>query len=266
MAAEYQKKNEAIALSQSKSAKRGPDDDIDDFIKDVAPYFKGHSITYVDVGAYVGEVFLKIINSNQILVREAHLFEPNPDSYSKLKKSIEEIKIKNLNTYNFSLGKEGEDLIFLKSDSMSKITNEDLSLESNKFHSKSRSLDSLAELFMDRHVDLLKIDVEGAEIDVLENASWLLGNQQVDIVYIEVGLNVNGTQQTYFGKVDILMQKYGYRVFGIYEKTTDWTLNSPVIRRCNFAYMSNLMSRGNPVSMLKKIRTLEENLKNISSK
>src|SRR5690606_32605763 len=55
--------------------------DVEDFIQDLGAFFYGKRIVYVDVGACTGDVFLKLMSSKHFRVREAHLFEPNPDNY-----------------------------------------------------------------------------------------------------------------------------------------------------------------------------------------
>lgn len=59
---------------------------------------------------------------------------------------------------------------------------------------------------------------------------------------MEVGFNRNGTQQTYFGDLDAVLQSYGYRVFKIYEQKNEWIEDSPLLRRCNALYMSGKFS------------------------
>src|SRR5690625_869364 len=51
------------------------DADIDDFLRDISPFFYNKSLTYVDIGAFTGEVFQKLYSSNYLKIREAHLYE-----------------------------------------------------------------------------------------------------------------------------------------------------------------------------------------------
>src|SRR5690606_38939738 len=110
----------------------------------------------------------------------------------------------------------------------------------------SHQLDQLIDLFTDHHINLLKIDVEGMELDVLEGARQLFKEQRVDVIYIEVGFNKDATQQTYFGLLDDFFQKLNYRVFKVYEQKNEWIQDSPLLRRCNFAYMSARYAAANP--------------------
>src|SRR5690554_6114076 len=61
------------------------------FVKDMEPYFYGRHITYVDVGAYRGDVLETLVRS-RIRVREAHLLEPNPQSFDRLEEQMAQVK------------------------------------------------------------------------------------------------------------------------------------------------------------------------------
>jgi FkbM family methyltransferase len=229
-------------------SKFSSDADIDDFITDIAPFFHHRLITYVDVGAYVGEVLLKILATKKIKVREAHLIEPNPESYQRLKEAVKDCGVTSCNTYHFGISNQPGLTTFRAAKSMTKKMTIALPVAdaSNLFEVECRRLDDIARVFTDGRVDLLKLDVEGEEQDVLRSADHLLREQKIDVLYVEVGLNREGTQQTYFGDLDALMQGYGYRVFKIYEQKNEWIQNLPLLRRCNTAYMSSRFAALNP--------------------
>lgn len=241
-------KPEVAPLEQQQ--KFSSDADIDDFLEDIAPFFRNRSIVYVDVGAYIGEVFIKLIESKKIKVREAHLIEPNPESYRKIEETIKIRKLETCNTYNIGISNTPGMAKFKAAKSMTKRVRADIDIgnASNLFETECRKLDEIAEIFTDRHVHMMKLDVEGEELDVLKSAEYLLREQRVDVLYVEVGLNRQGTQQTYFGDLDAMLQSYGYRVFRIYEQKNEWINDSPLLRRCNAAYMSSRFESANPYS------------------
>ena len=230
------------------SQKFSSDADIDDFIEDIAPFFLNRSIVYVDVGAYIGEVFTKLLASKKIKIREAHLIEPNPESYRKLQDAAKASNMQACNTYHMGISNHPGTAKFKAAQSMTKRVRADISSEksSNIFEIECRKLDDIAELFTDKHVHLMKLDVEGEELEVLKSAEQLLKEQRIDVLYVEVGFNRNGTQQTYFGDLDAVLQSYGYRVFKIYEQKNEWIDDSPLLRRCNAAYMSSQFEVVNP--------------------
>ena len=234
------------------------DADIDDFIEDIAPFFLNRSIVYVDVGAYIGEVFTKLLASKKFKIREAHLIEPNPESYQKLQAAAKASKMQSCNTYHIGISNNVGTAKFKAAQSMTKRVRADISSEnsSNIFETECRKLDDIAELFTDRRAHLMKLDVEGEELDVLKSAQYLLEEQRIDVLYVEVGFNRSGTQQTYFGNLDALLQKYGYRVFKIYEQKNEWIDDSPLLRRCNVAYMSSGFSSMYSYSKISKMNVL----------
>ncbi|TNJ35959.1 FkbM family methyltransferase [Prosthecochloris vibrioformis] len=248
--------------------KKDGDANIDDMLHDLAPFFSGKMINYVDVGAYKGDVFRKIVDTKTIKIREAHLYEPNPLSYQDLKKNVSEYNIHSLHTYNFAVDSKSGKKQFGAAGPMTKMLSlaVDESKVSNVFSADAYALDDLSEKYTDGHIDLLKIDVEGAEIDVLEGAKNLLREQMVDVIYIEVGFNRDGTQQTYFAKIDAMLQESGYRVFRIYEQKNEWMHDSPLLRRCNFAYMSMPFSNAHPLKKTEELVKLRQDVRELQKK
>ena len=243
------------------SGSRG-DADIDDLIIDLEFFFNGKKIVYVDVGAYVGDVFFKIKKSiKKFDICEAHLFEPNPDSYAKLTKKVNKLNNCIVHTYNLAIGESNEDHHFVPARSMTKMLSKDVLPDvgpNDVFTAHCVTLDSQSAIFTDGNINLLKIDVEGKEMEVLLGACQLLKSQRVDILYIEVGFNRSGTQQTYFVKIDEFLQKFGYRVLRIYEQKEEWMAGLPLLRRANIAYMSEKFAKGHPMKLLKELYELKD--------
>ena len=79
-------------------------DTFQEFIDDIEPYFYGKKVIYVDVGSFDGEVFKQFLGSKLDVV-EAHLFEPNPAAFEKLKKLPQSLlKTQSLHVYNIAVG------------------------------------------------------------------------------------------------------------------------------------------------------------------
>lgn len=234
---------------------------IGEFLKDIEPFFYNESITYVDVGAFIGEVFFEIRRSKRLKIREAHLYEPNPDSFKVLKDNLRTVKsMPALHAYNCGLGNDAGTETFIAAKPMTKVlTGSTLPDDATgTFRCEVLTLDDQIKHITDSHINLLKIDVEGFEKQVLQGATEALKKQSVDLIYIEVGLNVTGTQQTYFGALDQFLQGYGYRVFKIYEQINEWVSDSPFLRRCNVAYMSEKFADKNPYGLVKELFELKK--------
>ncbi|WP_338413585.1 FkbM family methyltransferase [uncultured Sphaerotilus sp.] len=255
------------AQAQQAAGRSRGDADIDDLIRDISPFFTERSITYVDVGAYVGDVFLKLTGSKLLRIREAHLYEPNPSSYQTLTSKLESCRLPTLHAYHLAVGARPETLHFNAAQSMTRVVEPEPGSPqvSNTFTARSVSLDEQARLFTDQKINLLKIDVEGKELDVLVGATQLLESQRIDMLYIEVGFNSLGTQQTYFASIDRFLQDKGYRAFRIYEQMNEWTEDSPLLRRCNMAYMSERFARANPSKLTLRVQALQEEIHRLKS-
>lgn len=66
-------------------------------------------------------------------------------------------------------------------------------------------------------VDLLKIDVQGAELAVLKGASGLLQSGRVGFVFIEVGFESSDTTTTFFPKIVNFLNAYGFGLCALYD-------------------------------------------------
>jgi FkbM family methyltransferase len=251
------------------SGNRG-DADIDDLIGDLEVFFNGKAIIYADVGAYVGDVFMKINSSvKSFSIHEAHLFEPNPASYEQLLSKVSGIEKPIVHTYNVAVGASSDEHRFIPAKSMTKALLSTLPAESapdDVFTVGCVGLDRQSFVFTDGKINLLKIDVEGRELDVLSSARELLTAQSVDILYIEVGFNRTGNQQAYFAEVDQFLQEFGYRVMRVYEQKEEWMKGSPLLRRANIAYMSENFANAHPLALMRELRSLKERIQELSDR
>lgn len=243
------------------------DADIDHLIADIAPFFAERAITYVDVGAYVGDVFLKLSQTKALRMREAHLYEPNPLSYQTLSERTKASALPTLHAYQLAVGASAGACHFSSARSMTRITDtaDATRAISNTFQAERVTLDEQVRNFTDGRINLLKIDVEGHEREVLEGAQQLLRQQAIDLLYIEVGFNRSCTQQTYFAEIDLFLQERGYRVFRIYEQMNEWIADSPLLRRCNFAYMSERFARDNPFKLVRRLQALQQEVRRLQT-
>ena len=217
------------------------------FIEDITPFFFKHRISYVDVGAYKGKVFKEFLISG-LAIGEAHLFEPNPTTFSVLKKRVRAGVLPgkgSLSLYNIALGKEKSKVKMQAADTMTRVIEHEITNASDTcantkiFEVECLTLDELSNYFTDKHISLLKIDAEGYERHILIGASKLMSEQRVDVIYVEAGLNPENMQQCYYRFIDDIMLSHKYRLFRIYEQMYEWKIDSPFLRRMNLAYFSS---------------------------
>lgn len=152
-----------------------------------------------DVGANIGDFSNLIINelTGKVDV-ELHSFEPSKVTFKKLE---ENVKLnKNIFLNNLALGnKQGEaELFFDEAGSgLASLTKRKLKHFNIKFDSSEKviieTLDNYCDSNNIRNIDLLKIDVEGHELDVLKGGSEMFNNKRIKMVSFEFG----GTNNRY---------------------------------------------------------------------
>lgn len=225
---------------------------INEFLQDIQPFFYRHALTYVDVGAHEGKIFERVLRSS-LSVREAHLIEPNAAAIKVAKQNTSPLfSGDDLQYHNMALGAAPGRAMMRAAKKMTKIAAftagqlKDSKENSNWFEVECSTLDELADSFCERRISLLKIDVEGYELEVLKGARSTLHEHRADVIYIEAGMNPAGTQQCYYRDIEDLLVGHKYRLFKVYEQKHEWLTDSPILRRVNLAFMSEKFASNNP--------------------
>jgi FkbM family methyltransferase len=172
-----------------------------------------------DVGAHTGETierFRKLYNKSII-----HSFEPQVDSFQKLKKFSDDKTILN----NFALGEKIEIKKFYinKNDSTSgfyKFTDKMFADHNN--YSKDIQIKTLDQYVEERNVeniDILKIDVQGYEDNVLKGAIKTLTNK-IKILELEIIFIDYYEKKSSFYNLESIIKPLGFELY---------TISSPVL-------------------------------------
>ena len=166
-----------------------------------------------DIGANIGDwsSYLLTLKPNAYI----HMFEPSHKTFHELcRKSWP----KNITFNNFALG--------------SKIENLSLNVQgtagTNSFHDRSSTLGTMDNELVHistldqycgehsiKHIDFMKIDVEGHELSVLEGAQGMLSNGAISVVQFEYG----GTfldARIQLNDAWHLLASFGYRIAKVY--------------------------------------------------
>jgi len=159
---------------------------INKFLKDK---LQTNEPTFVDIGANVGD-YANLLYTN-FPESKIHCFEPNPNTFAKLKSTLpESIKIN-----NEGIGeKEGSLKLYFDGDNktsvqatsdrkilevISKVENiEEISI-------KIDTLDNYCSKENIESIDLLKIDTEGFEYEALQGAKSMLENKKIKMIQFE---------------------------------------------------------------------------------
>lgn len=101
-----------------------------------------------------------------------------------------------------------------------------------------RTLDDVCQERTIAHIDLLKIDTEGFDLEVLRGAHRMLEDQAISLVEVEAGMNPENPVHVPFEKLKAHLEAAGYRLFGIYEQKEEWPTLEPHLRRTNLLFIS----------------------------
>ena len=150
--------------------------------------------TFVDIGSNVGSYSLL---ASGVVKAQTIAFEPDPQNFKYLSKNIALNKIQHLaSAHNIGLGNKKSELLFSSNfDAMNHIIERD---EQKEQHVKANlvKVERLDAVLTQQSPTLMKIDVEGYEVPVIEGAKSILEQPGLKALIIE--LKGNG------------MNRYGY--------------------------------------------------------
>jgi FkbM family methyltransferase len=154
-----------------------------------------------DVGANAGDYTLRIaraFNDGAVI----YSFEPLKAAFETLRGNIKNRV--NVKAYNFGFGKDGgrAPIYFDREGStlasLFQRRMDHLGVDNSRNEEiEIRTLDDFCEEKGISHIDLLKIDTEGGELDVLKGAKTMLERDAIDIVQFEFG-GFNIASRTFF--------------------------------------------------------------------
>ena len=126
-------------------------------------------LNIIDVGAYIGLSILYFKSHYP----NAHItaFEPNPNIFPLLEENIEYNNIKNVKLHNVAIGKRREKRnLYIETSGFAAFSTASFRKDAWNGKQKSRPIIVQTEplsKYINKKVDILKIDVEGAEYEIL---------------------------------------------------------------------------------------------------
>ncbi len=175
--------------------------------------------TIFDVGANIGQMSMQF--QKDFPDSKIYSFEPVKSTFNKLSNRF--AKNTNVFTINLALGlNEGTQHISLYPDNLSVLNS--LKHENTNVNDilikeviNIDTLDNFFEKNQIGNIDILKIDVEGSEMDVLKGAEQTIKNKLVNFILIEVGMcDFNKRHIKISEMIDYLNQK-GFLFFCLYD-------------------------------------------------
>ena len=171
--------------------------------------------TIFDVGAHHGETVIKL--RRRATTAHIHAFEPFPESFAHLRNVLKDMQ--RVSCWQTAVAdRKGDARLHLQG------TDYEFSLIPAKAAANVKSiavslttLDDFANEHGITHVDLLKTDTEGADLDVLKGATNLLKRGAIDTVYAEFGIDESDKQHTSLSSLTGFLAPYQFQLLGLYE-------------------------------------------------
>lgn len=251
----------------------GDDSTASKMFRELEPFFGSKHIIYVDVGAYRGDLYRSLLQT-KIQVREAHLIEPNPRSFRLLTESLTALKGPPPFCHNLALGATAGCLQLRDIDAMRRAISTtptegsaaDVTMPGT-CEVETTTLDTLVRSFGQPKISILKIDVEGSEIEVLTGAHGLLANHAIDVIHVVARMNPVG-QPTNYQAIQDWLHPQGYPLFQICEQKHKSLDDGPLLQSATLSFMSESFASLHPYQLLtdlmagrKEIMRLTEALK-----
>lgn len=185
------------------------------YIKKETSKFK--KVIIFDVGANIGEytnTLLKLFQNNRVKI---YAMEPSKKTFDKLQNAIKDEKVL---LFNIGFGERvKKTVLFSNSDesalaSVYKRRLNHFDIKMNKRETiMLKTLDSFCYENRIDHINFIKLDVEGNELNVLKGASKMLNSGKIDYVQFEFG-GCNIDSRTFFQDFYYILNP-NYRIFRV---------------------------------------------------
>lgn len=229
-----------------------------DPFNDIIADFKDYSFkTFFDVGANIGQTAQKI----KYYFPEADIwcFEPVSKTFETLKLNTENT---NINCFRIGLGARNEEkkILIHKDNSfseMNSIVNPKQEKQENLIEEIINliPLDSFCHLQKIEKIDYLKIDTEGYDLEVLKGSSEMLKKHSILFIEVEASMNPDNQYHVCFEKIKKYLEKFDYRLYGIYDQVHEWITHEPILRRVNPLFVSKAICKEIPVIKSSEMRS-----------
>jgi FkbM family methyltransferase len=178
----------------------------------------GEDAIVLDIGANLG--YYSLVAANKAKKGMVYAFEPSPHNRKSLKENLELNQVKNITILPWAVSNESGETKFYQSgqdnSGMSALVKpENFSGQSLKVH--AISLDEWLEITPLKKIDLIKMDIEGAEFRALLGMKQLLQKYQ-PILFIEIDAQLLRRFDTSPSAIHSRLNTYGYKAYTINDK------------------------------------------------
>ena len=165
----------------------------------------------IDIGANVGHISLLL--ADKVGPENVWAFEPTPISYKRLSENWRLNGLSTENLYQLAVGDKNSS-VFIKNTSDPLTTNSIMDKKSNEnfVEVEQVAIDNYLEILTNNKIGLIKIDVEGFELNVFKGAINLINDCRPNFIMFEsLDSNVNS-------EILSILTNYNYVLFQLDEK------------------------------------------------
>ena len=216
---------------------------------------KNDNIVFIDGGANIGEfslMFNSLCKINNVENYQIFSVEPLPETFKILTKNLVNTKSR---TLNFALSDKNKSQDFFYDSTKKCLGQNSLS---NHYYLDSKitvntiTLDQLFEDYNLKHVNLLKLDIEGSEYKALMGMKNSLNKKLIDYILFEYNQTWINSEAS-IEKIFQLSNEYGYKLFRI-KKDKLLSISNYSYLLDDFVYCNMLLVKNDVELPLKCVR------------
>lgn len=210
-----------------------------DLFRDLRRYSGIRFRTVFDVGAHKGESALSYLRN--LPEAAVYSFEPVCTTFKELGRATGSHR--RMRLFNLALcdrNGSGEMAVEELSERSHLRSTEEVAAISQPV--ELRTLDDFCVEHNVREIDFLKIDTEGADLDVLKGAEQMISNGSIKMIQVESGMNRGNTTHVPFASLTKHLEDRGYSLFGLYEQHGEKQVKFAFLRRVNAVFISRAVA------------------------
>ncbi len=171
-----------------------------------------------DVGSHIGKtikIYKSIFPKSKI-----YGFEPSKDSYQILLNKFADDKDILISDYALSNDCKIKTLFLSSSDKLNSLKKPNKRAwgfeKSERVKVQTITIDDFCNENNIYHIGILKLDVQGSELDVLEGAKSMLSAGRIDLIYIEWQVVPLYENHSLYYEIGNYLGQFGYELFNLY--------------------------------------------------